>query len=389
MTMQILNTTYPQNMLSGGLDAGKPTFSALRHVLSMDPAAVIPAITASGLRGRSGISRPAADKWLLCAAQPDTNKLAIMNTIDGDPRMPAATILLQANPAGVIEGLLIAAYAVGASEAIICLDADNAGQRKALESVLLNLAAAGLLGDSILGSKFSCRVGLADIPAKYVTREDTALIAALAGQPAMSGLVPPMPAEKGYQGRPTLVHHAETCAQVAAIFRQIASGAEPQQTKLVSLSGAVQNSGICELPLGIPLRTVFEEIGGGMPAETTLKFLQVGGFNGFLFTGEEMDITLDYSAFEATDRHLGNASILVRDSGTCVVDYVKGCADLAEKASCGKCVMGREGTWQLREFVQDMTVGKSKPEDLDMVQEISKGIREGSQIGRASCWERV
>jgi NADH-quinone oxidoreductase subunit F len=370
--MQILSTPYPQPMLTGGLEAGKASFSALRSVIGQDRAAIIKTIADSGLRGRSGISRPAAEKWALCAAQPAADKLVVMNTIDGDPSLPAADTLLQTNPAGVIEGLLIAAYAVGATEAIICVDARNPELKASLQALIGESIASGALAG------LACKIALADVPAKFVTREDTALLAALAGQPVMSGLTPPMPAQKGLQGRPTLVHHAETFAQVAAMFRQAATGLAWQQTKLVSLAGTVQNAGLCELPLGIALRTVFDEIGGGMPEGKTLKFVQVGGPNGFILTGEELDIALDYGAFEETGRWLGNASIMVRDTDTCIVDYVKTCAAFMEKAACGKCVMGREGTWQVREFIHDMTVGKSKQDDLDMLQELCNGIHEGA-----------
>ena len=368
--MQILNTNYPQNMLTGGLVDGKASFAGLRYAQGLDRAAVVQLIARSGLRGRSGVSRPAADKWQLCSAQTSDDKLVVMNTIDGDPLLPAAATLLSANPAGVIEGLLIAAYAVGADEAFICVDEQNPEQKSALNALLADLQSTGVLG--------SVKIGLADVPAKYVTREDTALLAALEGKPAMSGLVPPMPAAKGFQGRPTLVHHAETFAQVAALLRQSETGEPLQQTKLFSLNGSVQTKGICELPLGVSLRAALEEIGGGVPEGATLKFLQVGGPNGFIFTGDELDNRLDYAAFEEHGRWLVNTSIMVADSTVCIVDYVKKCEDFCEKASCGKCVMGREGTWQLREFVHDMTVGKSKNEDLDMVQEISKGIHDGA-----------
>ena len=368
--MQIIKTHYPQNMLSGGLADGQPTFAGLSFALEQEPAALIKTIVESNLRGRSGLSRPVADKWTLCAAQSADNKLVVMNTIDGDPSLPAAAALLAANPSGVIEGLLIAARAVGAAEAYICVDAANEDQKTSLKNLLEELHAADRLTD--------CKIGLASVPAKYVTREDTALIAALEGKPVMSGLTPPMPAEKGFMGRPTLVHHAETFAQIASIFRQFAGGKTPVQTRLIAFDGEVNHAGICEVESGITLRTAFEEIGGGIPEGKTLKFLQVGGRNGFLFTGEELDIALDSEAFEASGRWLSNPSIVARDTTICVVDYVKKCADFAEKASCGKCVMGREGTWQLREFISDMTTGKSKNDDLNMIREISEGVRAGA-----------
>ena len=370
MIIQIINTSYYPSMLSGGLIDGKPGFAAWQYAQTRTQAALIDALAATGLRGRSGISRPVAAKWGLCAAQAADDKLVVMNTIDGDPNLPAAAALLASNPGGVIEGLMIAARAVGASEAIICLAKENKEQQNALKSFLDDCHASGLLN--------GCKIGLAQVQAKYVAREDTALLAALEGKPAMSGLTPPMPAERGFAGRPSLVHSAETFAQIAAIFRQLAEGKPPVLTRLFALGGEINIKGIFEAGQDLTLRAAYEDLGKGLPEGKTLKFLQVGGQNGFLFTGEELDIVINDAEFEASGRWLSNPSILARDSGTCVVDYVKKCADFAEKASCGKCVMGREGTWQLREFISDMTTGKSKNDDLDMIREISEGIRAGA-----------
>ena len=370
MTMQIIPTNYPQNMLSGGLVDGSPTFSALGYANQLSGADLIKIVAENLLRGRSGLAQPVSDKWQLCAAQTADNKLVVVNTIDGDPFLPAAATLLAKNPAGVIEGALIAARAVGAAEAYICIDEAKEETAAALTDLLRELQA----DDRLNGCKFD----LIAVPAKYVIREDTALIAALEGKPIMSGLTPPMPAEKGFQGRPTLIHHAETFAQVAAIFRQAARGEEVVQTRLIGLAGDLQKTGICEATTDLSLRTVFTEIAGGMPEGKKLKFLQVGGPSGFLFAEDGLDIVLSDEAFEAGGRWLVNPSIVACDEATCVVDYVKQCADFSEKAACGKCVMGREGTWQLREFISDMTAGKSKNDDLAMIEEISQGIHTGA-----------
>ncbi|MGI6333315.1 MAG: NADH-ubiquinone oxidoreductase-F iron-sulfur binding region domain-containing protein [Saccharofermentanales bacterium] len=370
MTMQIIPTNYPQNMLSGGLVDGNPTFSALEYANQMSGADLIRIVAENRLRGRSGLAQPVSNKWQLCAAQETDNKLVVVNTIDGDPFLPAAATLLAKNPVGVIEGVLIAARAVGATDACICVDETDDETIAALTDLLRELQEAGRLN--------GCTFELTTVPAKYVIREDTALLAALEGRPIMSGLTPPMPAEKGFRGRPTLVHHAETFAQVAALFRQAARGEKMVQTRLIGLAGDLQKTGICEVTTDLSLRTVFAEIGGGMPEGKKFKFLQAGGPSGFLFAEDGLDIVLNDEAFEASGRWLVNPSIVVRDEATCVVDYVKQCADFAEKAACGKCVMGREGTWQLREFVSDMTTGKSKNDDPAMIDEISQSIHTGA-----------
>ena len=370
MTMQIIPTNYPQNMLSGGLVDGNPTFSALEYANQMSGADLIRIVAENRLRGRSGLAQPVSNKWQLCAAQETDNKLVVVNTIDGDPFLPAAATLLAKNPVGVIEGVLIAARAVGATDACICVDETDDETIAALTDLLRELQEAGRLN--------GCTFELTTVPAKYVIREDTALLAALEGRPIMSGLTPPMPAEKGFRGRPTLVHHAETFAQVAALFRQAARGEKMVQTRLIGLAGDLQKTGICEVTTDLSLRTVFAEIGGGMPEGKKFKFLQAGGPSGFLFAEDGLDIVLNDEAFEASGRWLVNPSIVVRAEATCVVDYVKQCADFAEKAACGKCVMGREGTWQLREFVSDMTTGKSKNDDPAMIDEISQSIHTGA-----------
>ncbi len=373
MNMQWIKTSYPQVMLTGDNQTVSGNFSALRKVLAGDGAAALAALAASGLRGRSGIARPVAEKWQLCAAQPTGPKIVIMNTIDGDVGMPAAATLLAIDPVSAIEGLIITGYAVGAQQGYLYVDQTNAEQLASLQATVKSMTTAGVLGENILGSKFNFNLEIAARPAKFVCREDTALIAGLSGHPVMSGLTTPMPAEKGYKGLPTVAHHAETLAQIAAFFRQ----EKPAQTKLFSLIGDIQNNGLMELPLGSNLRTIIEEI-GIVPEGKTIKFVQVGGPNGSILTGDELDIALDFANFEATGRNLGTGSIVVRNTDACVVDYIKTNTDLMNKAACGKCVMGREGSWQLKEFIHDSTIGKSKNDDLDMMQELCQGMSEGA-----------
>lgn len=346
------------------------SFSALKQVLALDSAAVISRVAAADLRGRSGIARPVAEKWQLCAAQPKTEngKYVVLNTVDGDPAMPAAAALLQENPAKVLEGLLITAFAVGADKGLIYVSQDDAQLQESLTKLIAEMTAAAVPG--------MIEIEIKTGPAKFVCREDTALLGGLAGRPVMSGLTPPMPAEFGFKGQPTVIHHAETLAQIAAFFGQPESAS--QQTKLFSLTGSVQNQGLVELPLGLSLRAVIDEIGGGLPEGKTLKFVQVGGPNGFCLTAEQLNIPLDFASFEAAGMWLGSASIVVRDTETCTVDYIAECMDFMERASCGKCVMCREGSWQLREFVKDMTIGKSKSDDMAMVLEICESMSEGS-----------
>ncbi len=376
MTMNRIQTQYPASMLA---EQEKETrFAALRYVLSQDKAALVEAIETCGLVGRSGVGRPVADKWQLCRAQSADDKIMLLNGVDTDPLLPAARILIDQAPDRVIEGMLIAAFIVGANQGIVCLDETDEDQKAQVETYLKTLVDEGVLGDKVLGSDFSFKVGVAGVPAKFVCREDTALIAALSGKPAMSGLTPPLPEASGFEGRPTLVHAAQTAAQIAAVCAQLASGGDVSQTQLVAVSGAVRQPGYAELPLGICVQDVVETVAGGMSDDAELKFVQAGGSAGPILTAEELDLKLDYDSFEQSGRTLGIASVVVCDSKTCVVDYVKDVQRTMNQASCGKCVMGREGTWQMQEFTHDMTTGKSKIDDPNMLKELAEGIRAGA-----------
>ena len=376
MIMNRIQTQYPASMLA---EQNQETrFAALRYVLSQDKSDVLKAIEKTGLIGRSGVGRPVADKWQLCQSQSADNKIVLVNGIDSDPLLPAASILLDQAPDRVIEGMLIAAFIVGANQGIICLDETDDEQKARIEAYLKALVDEGILGDKVLGSDFSFKVGVGGLPAKYVCREDTALIAGLSGKPTMSVLTPPMPEQSGFESRPTLVHAAQTLSQIATICAQLAEGGEVSQTQLVAVSGAVKQDGYAELPLGISVQDVIEKVGGGLADGTELKFVQAGGSAGSILTGEELDLKLDYDSFVQSGRILGTASVIVCDSKTCVVDFVKDAQRAMNQASCGKCVMGREGTWQLQEFTHDMTTGKSKIDDPKMLKELAEGIRDGA-----------
>lgn len=345
---------------------------SLRRTLALSPGEILARVEAAGLRGRGGQGRPVVEKWRPCAAQPAGPKTVVMNTTDADPRMPAAATLLAADPLGALEGLLIVARAVGATQGYLAVDREDAALAARLTEAVRTLGAA-------------LPLAVAPVEARFVCREDTALLASMSGRPTMSALTPPEPAERGFDGHPTVVHHVETYAQIAALFRSDADPKAPG-TKLVSVRGPVVRPGLHELPLGTPLRSVLDDLCGGMAQGATLKFVQVGGPNGPALVPDELDLALDYAAFEVYGFQLGSGSVEVLDQKTCVVDYVVRQMTFLEEASCGRCTLCREGSWQVRELLLDATLGKTRAEDLETLGELAVGMREGSlcSVGRTS-----
>ena len=345
---------------------------ALRRALALPPAEILARVEAVGLRGRGGQGRPVAEKWRLCLARPAGPKTVVLNALDADPRMPAAATLLAADPLGALEGLAIVARAVGATQGYVAVDRENP-------------ALQARLTEAIRAMGVALPLAVAPVEARFVCREDTALLASMAGRPTMSALTPPEPAERGFDGRPTVVHHAETLAQIAALFRADADSKAPG-TKFFSVQGPVARPGLHELPLGTPLRTVLDDLCGGMAPGSTLKFVQVGGPNGPVLGPDELDVALDYGAFEACGRKLGSGSIEVLDQRTCAVDYAVRQMTFLEEASCGRCTMCREGSWQVRELLLDATQGKTRADDLETLGELATGMREGSlcSVGRTA-----
>jgi NADH-quinone oxidoreductase subunit F len=363
-TPEILPTAHVAWMLPAAPVSAADRAESLRRTLALYPAEILARVETAGLRGRSGQGRPVADKWRLCAVQPDGPRYVVLNATDADPLMPAASVLLRADPIGVLEGLRIAARAVGATTGFVFVDRDDTDLQ-----VFLTRCIQEMGGELPLA--------IAPGEARFVCREDTALLASMAGRPTMSSLTPPMPAERGFDGRPTVVHHAETYAQLAALFRREPAPSDPG-TKLFRVDGPVVRPGMFELPLGLPLRTVVDELCGGMLPGKTLQFVQVGGPNGPVLTPDELDIALDYAAFEACGLRLGSGSVAVFAQDACIVDFAKNRLTFLEEASCGRCVMCREGSWQVREILGDMTVGKSRQDDRETLEELCAGMREGS-----------
>jgi NADH-quinone oxidoreductase subunit F len=353
-------------------------YSGLQKALKLTPAEVIEQVNQSGLRGRGGAGFPAAAKWRMCQAAEAGEKYLICNVADGDQAAPVGRLLLESDPHSVLEGMLIAAYAVGATQGYIYINPASGLAIERLQTALKQLAE-----NNILGSSFSFHIEIKAKASDLLSGEETVMLRALEGKVPMPGLRPPFPAVAGLNGKPTLVNNVETLAHIAAIFQKGADwyagigSKESKGTKLLYLSGKVANIGIAEVPMGTTLRQVINDIGGGVSGGKELKTVCIGGPAGGCLPESALDTTIDFETLAAEGCIMGSGQIMVADKDTCIVDLAKGCLALT-KASCGKCVLCREGTAQMLEILTDISAGKGRPEDVDLLIELGEGIKAGS-----------
>ncbi|HWR45506.1 NADH-ubiquinone oxidoreductase-F iron-sulfur binding region domain-containing protein [Sporomusa sp.] len=365
-------------------DSGQPRYSGLAKALKMTPAEVIEEINKSGLRGRGGAGFFTAAKWHMCQAASGSEKYLICNAADGDLAAPVGRWLLESNPHAVLEGMLIGAYAVGANRGYIYINAASQSMIEWLQTALAQMLDNGLMGENILDSGLSFHIKIKAEACDLLSGEETAMLRKLEGKLPMPSLRPPYPAVAGLKGKPTLINNAETLAHVSAIFQKGADwyagigSKESRGTKLLVLAGKVANSGIVEVPMGITLRQVIYDIGGGVAGDKELKAVFIGGPSGGCLPDSALDISLDYESLATEGGIIGSGGIVVADKDTCIVDFAKECLAITKAASCGKCVLCREGTTQMLEILTDITAGKGRPEDVDLLIELGEGIKAGS-----------
>ncbi|MCL6476971.1 MAG: 4Fe-4S binding protein [Peptococcaceae bacterium] len=359
-------------------------YSGLARALRMTPGEVIAEIGKSGLRGRGGAGFPTATKWSLCHSAPGSEKYMICNAAGGDPEACAGRLLLEGDPHSVLEGMLIGAYAAGAAHGYIYVNAENLLAVERLKTALKQMEENGLLGDHILDSGFGFHIEIKEGAPGLLSGEETAVISALEGRLLMPYPRPPYPAVSGLRGKPTVVNNVETLANVSAILQKgpewyagFGTG-ESRGTKIFALSGKVANAGIIEVPLGVTLRRIVYDIGGGVPDGKDLKAVLIGGPAGGCLPEGALDLPVDFENLTAEGAIIGTGSIMVADQDTCVVDLAKACLSITKAESCGKCVMCREGTAQMLQILTDITAGKGKPEDIDLLIELGEGMKAGS-----------
>lgn len=356
-------------------------------VATMTPEEVIEEIKTSGLAGRGGAGFPTWFKWNAARKSAGDRKYLICNADEGDPGAFMDRAVIEGDPHNLIEGMLIAAYAIGAQEAVVYVRAEYPLAIKRLENAIEQAKARGFLGKHILGSDFSCTMRIKAGAGAFVCGEETALIESLEGQRGMPRLKPPFPAESGYWHKPSNINNVETFANVAWIMQNggeafAAMGTENSKgTKVFALTGKIKRGGLVEIPMGKTLRDVIFDIGGGMKYDRPFKAVQLGGPSGGCIPESLLDTVIDYKALGATGAIMGSGGMVVMDADTCMVGMAKFFLDFTAKESCGKCVHCRLGTKRMLEILTRITEGEGKPEDIELLEELCYSIKDGALCG--------
>ena len=355
--------------------------------VAMTPEQVIDEIKVSGLAGRGGAGFPTWFKWNAARNAKGDEKYLICNADEGDPGAFMDRAVIEGDPHSLIEGMLIAAYAIGASKAFVYVRAEYPLAIVRLEKAIKDATAANLLGANILGSDFSCELRIKAGAGAFVCGEETALIESLEGSRGMPRLKPPFPAEKGFTDKPSNINNVETFANVAWIILTggaafAAMGTETSKgTKVFALTGKIRRGGLVEVPMGLTLRDVIFGIGGGVREGRKFKAVQMGGPSGGCIPESLLDTLIDYKALGATGAIMGSGGMVVMDDSTCMVNMARFFLDFTAKESCGKCVHCRIGTKRLHETLVRITEGKGREGDVELLEELCKGIKDGALCG--------
>ncbi len=354
---------------------------------SHTPEYVIRIVDAAGLRGRGGAGYPTAAKWRVCRAEESDVRYLVANGYEADPGAATARTLMELDPHGVVEGAVLAAFAIGAEEAVIAVKAEYGLAIRRLSEAVEAADDAGLIGVNAMNAGVDIRVTIRPVSGAFVLGEETVLLKAIEGKRGMPEQRPPYPAVKGLFGRPTVVNSVETLAAVPWIVQHggdacAAIGtADATGTKLVQLSGAVREPGIAEVPLGTPLREIVTAVGGGLPSGSRLKALLVGGPAGGFLPPAELDVALEPGALGAAGAILGSGSLLVIDQRSCIVELGRLMERFMSDESCGKCIPCRIGAKRLYEIADRFTGGRPRPTDVQLLQDLSADVRAGSLCG--------
>ena len=363
-------------------------YSALKKaVTEMTPEEVIEVIKTSGLAGRGGAGFPTWFKWNAARQAEGDEKYLICNADEGDPGAFMDRAVIESDPHNLIEGMLIGAYAIGAQNAVVYVRAEYPLAIKRLKRAIKQATEAGYLGNNIFGSDFSCNMTIKAGAGAFVCGEETALIESLEGHRGMPRLKPPFPAQSGFWRKPSNINNVETFANVGWIINNggeafAAMGTEGSKgTKVFAVTGKIKRSGLVEIPMGKTLRDVIFDIGGGIKNNKEFKAVQMGGPSGGCIPAELIDTVIDYKALGATGAIMGSGGMVVMDEGTCMVNMAKFFLDFTAKESCGKCVPCRIGTTRMLEILKRITDGNGKEGDIELLEELCYGIKDGSLCG--------
>jgi len=362
-------------------------YSGLEKALSMPPEEIIEEIKKSGLRGRGGAGFPTGVKWQTCRDQAGRPKYLICNSDEGDPGAFMNRALLESDPHSVLEGMIIAGFAIGAQEGYIYCRAEYPLALERLRTAISQMQEFNLLGGNILGSHFSFQIKIKEGAGAFVCGEETALIASLEGKRGMPRSRPPYPAEKGLWNKPTVINNAETLANVSHILQNGAGwfaeyGTQKSKgTKTFCLTGKIKNTGLIEIPLGMSLKQVVYDIGGGIADDKRFKAIQIGGPSGGCLPIDLLGLPIDYDSLAGAGAIMGSGGMIIIDEDNCVVDLAKYFLNFTQKESCGKCVPCRVGTKQMLTMLERIVQGKADPDELTGLRELALVVKEASLCG--------
>ncbi len=377
---QIDSTDIDHYIANGG-------YAALVKALQMLPDRVIDEVKELGLRGRGGAGFPTGQKWEICRHAPGNPKYVICNGDEGDPGAFMDRAILESDPHSVIEGMLLAGYAVGARYGYIYVRAEYPLAVERVQVALRQARKLNLLGKNILSSGFSFDIRLFQGSGAFVCGEETALIASLEGKPGLPNYRPPYPAVSGLYGKPTVINNVKTLAYIRHIIDNGAQwfagiGTEKSKgTTVFALAGKVVNTGLVEVPMGTTLRQVIFDVGSGIPGGKRFKAVQIGGPSGGCLPESALDLPIDFDSLSDAGAMMGSGGMVVLDEDDCMVEIARYFLEFTQRESCGKCTFCRLGTKQMLEVLDDITRGQGKIEDIDMLHQLAEDIKAGSLCG--------
>lgn len=355
-----------------------------KALLEMTPEETLVTVKNSGLRGRGGAGFPTGKKWEFARMAPGDKKYIICNADEGDPGAFMDRSVLEGDPHCVVEGMLIGAYVIGADEGYIYCRAEYPLAIKRLKNAIAQAEEMGLLGDNIMDTDFCFHLHIKEGAGAFVCGEETALMASIEGQRGMPRPRPPFPANSGLWGKPTNINNVETWANIPQIVLKggewySSVGTETSKgTKIFALTGKVNNTGLVEVPMGMTIREIVFDIGGGIPNGKKFKAVQLGGPSGGCLPEHLLDTPVDYESINATGAIMGSGGMVVTDEDTCIVDFAKFFLTFVQNESCGKCPFCRIGTKRMLEILERICDGKGKMEDLDLLEDLAQKVKDGS-----------
>ncbi|HEY8666201.1 MAG TPA: NADH-quinone oxidoreductase subunit NuoF [Tepidisphaeraceae bacterium] len=362
-------------------------YSGLARALTLTPEQVIGEVKTAGLRGRGGAGFPTATKWSFARGAKGDQKYVICNADEGDPGAFMNRSVLEGDPHAVLEGLVIAGYAIGASVGYVYVRAEYPLAVERIAGAIEQMKSAGLLGNNILGGGFDFEIQILKGAGAFVCGEETALMQSIEGRRGMPRSRPPFPAISGLFAKPTNINNVETLAAVSAILGHGAGwyashGTESSRgTKTFSLAGKIQRTGLIEVALGTPLRTIIDDIGGGVLDGKRFKAVQTGGPSGGCIPAEHLDLSVDYEHLAQVGSIMGSGGMVVMDEDSCMVDVARYFLSFTESESCGKCVPCRMGTQHLLRILTDITQGHGQAHHIEQMQRIGQTMKKASLCG--------